>query len=473
MAADPLTHYSREDVSREIADYARSRWVAVEAGARGGRRMFFRYRGDEPLAIGSPDDVPAVIRRFAFARPRAVYATANLYSRLTSRFDVDKPENVSATTAVWDIDNELEGWKQTLEAARLIVEELERAGVTKSVYLKWSGRGCHVHLHEEAFSPELRSEHHPLDLAYAVVEYVIRRIEDRVAELARDSPQGGQRALAVENDMDMKRVFTVPLSLHRELDVVAVCFKPDEIDDFDLDWLRPDGFRHNPDWREHEAGEADELARRALGEVGGYFTAKASGEVRTRVGTPLTRAPAKKPRAPSTGPRARKIGRFQVMGLLQAARYYLLRGDLEKAKSFGLNRAIFYAWAKRTGGRVRRPRPTAPRQKTLLEAEEAERPRFESVGDEVAYLSDDGYFEIGDQVQRPEDYDRQIASKIGQAVPYEEAWRAALNYLSTFPREVLLSQREFFEKAYKPVRDRFHEVLERYSSKRPRGLDEA
>ncbi len=472
MSADPLSHYSREDVSREIAEYARSRWVAVEAAARGGRRMFFRYRGDAPLTIASPEDVPSVVRRFAFARPRAVYATANLYSSLASRSDVDDPKSVSATTAVWDIDNNLEGWRQTLEAARLIVEELERAGVTRSVYLKWSGRGCHVHLHEGAFSEELRSEHHPLDLAYAVVEYVIRRVEDRVAELAGSSPQG-RRALAVENDMDMKRVFTVPLSLHRELDVVAVCFKPDEIDEFDLDWLRPDGFRHNPRWREHEAGEADDLARRALGEVGGYFTAKASGEVRTRVGAPLSRAQAKKTRAPSTG-RAGRIGRFQVMALLQAARYYLVRGDLERAKSFGLNRAIFYAWAKRTGGRVRRPRPTSPRQRTLLEAEEeAERPRFEALGDEVAYLSDDGFFEIGDQVQRPEDYERQIASKIERVVPYEEAWNAALNYLSTFPREVLLSQREFFEKAYKPVRDRFREVLERYASKRPRGLDEA
>jgi len=38
------------------------------------------------------------------------------------------------------------------------------------------------------------------------------------------------------------------------------------------------------------------------------------------------------------------------MALLQAARYYLLTGDLEKAYSFGLNRAIFYAWAKRRGG---------------------------------------------------------------------------------------------------------------------------
>ena len=39
------------------------------------------------------------------------------------------------------------------------------------------------------------------------------------------------------------------------------------------------------------------------------------------------------------------------MALLQAASYYLLKGDLNRAKSFGLNRAIFYAWAKGSGGR--------------------------------------------------------------------------------------------------------------------------
>jgi len=38
-----------------------------------------------------------------------------------------------------------------------------------------------------------------------------------------------------------------------------------------------------------------------------------------------------------------ELGRFQVMALLQAIRYYLLAGDLERAKSWGLNRAIFYA----------------------------------------------------------------------------------------------------------------------------------
>ncbi|MBC7189152.1 hypothetical protein H5U35_02900, partial [Candidatus Aerophobetes bacterium] len=41
------------------------------------------------------------------------------------------------------------------------------------------------------------------------------------------------------------------------------------------------------------------------------------------------------------------IGRFQVMATLQAARAFLLGLPLESAKSWGLNRAIFYAAAKR------------------------------------------------------------------------------------------------------------------------------
>jgi len=157
-----------------------------------------------------------------------------------------------------------------------------------------------------------------------------------------------------------------------------------------------------------------------------------------------------------------KIGRFQVMGLLQAARYYLLRGDLEKAKSFGLNRAIFYAWAKRTAGRARWSKKYSAG--AAISSSIPKRSRGEEkLGDEVAYVSDQGFFVIGDQIQRPEDYDRQIASRIEGIVPYDEAWKAALNYLTRFPKEVLESQREFYEKIYLPVRDRFEEIVKRYS----------
>ncbi len=161
-----------------------------------------------------------------------------------------------------------------------------------------------------------------------------------------------------------------------------------------------------------------------------------------------------------------KIGRFQVMALLQAARYYLLKGDLERAKSFGLNRAIFYAWAKRSGGRPARRRAAGATAPSMPLAAR----NIEKLGNEAAYVSESGLFTIGDEVQRPEDYDRQVARRIDAVIPYEEAWKAALNYLKTFPREVLLDQRQFYEKLCLPVRDHFEEVIRRYSGSR--GLDE-
>ena len=96
--------------------------------------------------------------------------------------------------------------------------------------------------------------------------------------------------------------------------------------------------------------EAQKEAIRAIKEVGGYYDKIA--EIRTVLGAP--EATKRKPREKKLT--ATKVGRFQVMGLLQAARYYLLTGDLQKAKSFGLNRAIFYAWAKHYKAKAPRKR---------------------------------------------------------------------------------------------------------------------
>jgi hypothetical protein len=154
-----------------------------------------------------------------------------------------------------------------------------------------------------------------------------------------------------------------------------------------------------------------------------------------------------------------KIGRFQVMALLQAARYFLLKGDLERAKSFGLNRAIFYAWAKRSGGKVRTHRAAGASAPSIPRATRG----IEQLGDERAYVNDEGLFAIGDEVQRPEDYDEQVARRIEAVVPYDRAWKAALNYLRSFPMDILLDQRKFYERVYLPVRDRFEELVSSYS----------
>ena len=146
------------------------------------------------------------------------------------------------------------------------------------------------------------------------------------------------------------------------------------------------------------------------------------------------------------------------MGLLQAARYYLLMGDLEKAKSFGLNRAIFYAWAKRHAREAAFRRALKTRR-TVSKKEATEKEKAVQVGDEVAFVSTGGWFKIGEQEQRPEDYDRQIAQRIDGIIPYKEAWQAALEYLGGFDRETLLNQQKFFKQIYEPVRDKFIEKI--------------
>ncbi|MCC6024415.1 MAG: hypothetical protein LM600_06910, partial [Thaumarchaeota archaeon] len=311
------------------------------------------------------------------------------------------------------------------------------------------GRGIHVHLNERAISGEIWGRG-PLRISFAIAEYILGRVKDELEAVCERS-RSPDRRLKVENLMDIQRVFTAPLSIHRELDLVAVAVKPDDLDKFEIEWARIDGYRHWSGWDEYEPGEADNLALRALAEIRGDLRTTIGGEEKVREeGIEDIQQTA----------RAGQVGRFQVMGLLQAARYYVLKGDLELAKSFGLNRAIFYAWAKKRGVTVRRA------GRGLRSAQPAERGEIEErVGDEVAYRSPHGYFMIGGQVQRPVDFDRMIASRFGRS--FEKFWSAAIEYVKSFPESVLKSQREFYEKVYLPVRDQPEKILDR----RGRGQD--
>ncbi len=441
---DALRHYSRELVKKEVTDFCRGRWVALECYSREGR-LFLRYdRKQRPLSLSSEGELDQLLTRYRGLKPRSIYASANMYEKLEKQEDTEAKENIKLCTPTWDIDCSLSDWKAALEAARAVVDYLEKAGVSESVYLKWSGEGIHVHIHEKAFSQSLLQRASPLDLAYSVVEYVARGVQSRVSKLA-------DRGVKLENMMDLKRVFTAPLSLHRKLDLCCVCFKPSELDSFELEWADPQSPRHSIDWRKHREGELDHLAEKALAAIGGYPGWPSS---------PRTRA------QPATGRRkvakGGKLGRFQVMALLQAARYYLLTGDVEKAKSFGLNRAIFYAWAKHYGPRGkprgRRPIPMLAERGEAARGEEAGE-RTVYIGDEGAIVSERGWFKIGDMEQTPEEYDRQIKPRIESVMSYDEAWKAALSYLKSFPRETLLSQQKFFSQVYKPVRDKFTEIV--------------
>ncbi len=246
-------HYSRPDVKSEVVRFSRGRWLAL-AGER-----WIRHFGRAPLTIDSLK-LPGTLLATG---TRSIYATTSVYRRLKSRGDPYDDSNVVAVTPYLDIDNDLEAWRATIEAARAITEELERLGVIKSVYILWSGNGAHVRVHEHALSKELRD----LDHAWALAEYLRIRVEVRVAEIrARHEALG----MKVENQIKPRSLFTVPLSLHRRIDRVAVCFKPESLDNFDPSWTSPRDFRHDPSWEDHEVGEADEASKVAMEMVGGY-----------------------------------------------------------------------------------------------------------------------------------------------------------------------------------------------------------
>ncbi|MGC9169610.1 MAG: hypothetical protein ACP5HD_02565 [Thermoproteus sp.] len=423
-------YYEREAVKREIFNFSKGRWVAVYGKA------FTRYdRSGRPLSLRSPDDVPRLAKALG---ARTFYATAAVYGRVEAQEDV-ADSKIKAYTPFFDIDTKIDKWELAVRAAEAIISELDKLGVSRSVYVLWSGEGIHVRINEGAL-PGAR----PVEEAHALVRYVLKRTAPALRELSERS--GG--VLKVEDLVDPKRVFTAPLSLHRELNYAAVCIPLDKLSSFSPDWANPESPRHEEGcYARVEPGEAARLVEAALAE---YEPVHEPVSARGR------EAPA-------------KIGRFQVMALLQAARYFVLYGDLDKAKSFGLNRAIFYAWAKHYGPAAR---GTARGAGGSAAAGRKEERRFvEIAGEEVQVDEETGLFMIGGKPQRPQDYDREVAWKIDLVVPYQRAWEAAVQYVSSFPREVLESQSRFYKRVYEPVRDTFLEAV--VLRRRGRGLLDA
>ena len=155
-----------------------------------------------------------------------------------------------------------------------------------------------------------------------------------------------------------------------------------------------------------------------------------------------------------------RVGRFQVMATLQAARAVALGLDLEAARSWGLNRAVFYAVAKRG---FRGTGPTshkAPRTGGAKEADErgGAEPRGDeeyTLGGEKAFLAGDSRhglrFKFGAEEQTSRDFEWQVQRRFAD---WDTAWSEALETVKSANPEDLKSQHRFYEHVYKPLRDK-------------------
>jgi hypothetical protein len=144
------------------------------------------------------------------------------------------------------------------------------------------------------------------------------------------------------------------------------------------------------------------------------------------------------------------------MAMLQAARAEALGLGHDSALSFGLNRAIFFAAAKRGfkgGGRNSRGEETTS---SIKDGDGKRKERAYLLGDELAYTdpnSKELLFAFGDETQTPKDFERQIKARFGSDSAFKKAWKQAEDIVQKYDKDVLKSQQEFYEQVYKPRRD--------------------
>ncbi len=266
LQADIRRHYSRDDVRVEIARFSAGRWAAAHCVGDRDPVMVRYTRSKLPLCISSPEDVWRLYNLLETMGVRSFYASIHRY-----RWLGDRPVKVVASMPSWDIDLITDRWERALETVEKIISLLERYGVVRSIIVKWSGGGMHVHVNDRSFTEKIFKKYGPLDVAYAVTEYILLRL----GEVSRD--------VRVENKVDPGRVFTSPLSLHRELDSLCICLNPSKLHDFNPEWARPFEYRHFTGWDTCVIGEADEVAVKAINTIGPYVRRP----VKRRVHPPL------------------------------------------------------------------------------------------------------------------------------------------------------------------------------------------
>jgi len=157
-----------------------------------------------------------------------------------------------------------------------------------------------------------------------------------------------------------------------------------------------------------------------------------------------------------------RVTRFVVMAVLQAARAETLGLPRDAAFSWGLNRAIFYAAAKR-GFRGGEPSEGGGPK------EAAERPAREvyRLGNDEAYRDPSSkqlLFTIGDQEQTVAEFERSVIARFGTKENFRAAWEEALRIVSGFDRPTLESREQFYAEVYRPRRDELSDAwTQKYS----------
>ncbi len=347
-------------------------------------------------------------------------------------------ENSRATPAL-AIEFEAEVVRVAFSALKMIVEFVKKnLGLDRSLYVVISKNLFEIRVVEQAIPEDFFMRFGLREGASLVVQYTLKKLRDKLYKICLFT--GGRIRFI---DRSIEGFIIAPFV---RIDNTLTRFvKPEALDTVSVSLGKPIALDHDNAWCLFSEDEghrvAEVVSREAEKGVLKPF------EIRSIESRRIDRVHLPK-----------VIGRFEVMALLQAARYYLLTGDLEKAKSFGLNRAIFYAYLKYHGREVGRSRIYMYRKSETQESEDSMgRTHRQMVVEDEVQISPRGWFVMGDQEQLPEDFDRQIRTKFDAVLPFDLVWHLAIDYVKRFPENIIRNPNRFFKYVYEPVRDSFFE----------------
>jgi hypothetical protein len=146
-----------------------------------------------------------------------------------------------------------------------------------------------------------------------------------------------------------------------------------------------------------------------------------------------------------------RVTRFVVMAVLQAARALTLGLPEESAFSWGLNRAIFIAAAKRG---FKQGSSTA--DGTSAGTPSKTEPQVYRLGDDEAYRDPKSsrlIFRIGDKDQTGAEFKKSVIARFGTEENFRLAWKEAIEVVGRFDHGTLASRERFYEEVYRPRRD--------------------
>lgn len=228
-----IEHYRREEVKNVIlknTSFVDGSWRALN----GDFVVWYKYLDDNKIRLlNSQDDYDYVTNNH-----RVLYSTLNVFQKtlkteeplktsVSSLAPLGTPADTIGYTLGVDIDKnglfKIEEAQEALnQAATFLVQKLEDAGISRSVWVLFSGGGIYVQIHHAICKPRDDSSREDRTKFYeAITDRFNRFITETEEEFKKKFPENGQK-VKFDSLNNAKRVFKSILSIHKRLPYAVV-----------------------------------------------------------------------------------------------------------------------------------------------------------------------------------------------------------------------------------------------------------